>query len=296
MLGEELGVAMGLRGSTIHIHGPNRDVELVERVLHELIDALQFRELSTVEMARAARTLRAHPQMRLRALLDDVVLTTSSRRIVSPKGVTQQSYIQAIRERDIVFGIGPAGTGKTYLAMAMAIRALQERQVKRIILTRPAVEAGERLGFLPGDLAEKINPYLRPLYDALHDMMEPGRISALIERGTIEVAPLAFMRGRTLNDSFVVLDEAQNTTAEQMKMFLTRLGFDSKTVITGDVTQVDLPGGARSGLRHAERVLSEIDGIDFVYFTHADVVRHPLVQQIVQAYDVHESRPSGGDI
>lgn len=287
---------MGLRGSTIHVHGPNRDVELVERVLHELIDALQHRELSAVEMARAARTLRAHPQMRLRALLDDVVLTTSSRRIVSPKGVTQQQYIQAIRSHDIVFGIGPAGTGKTYLAMAMAIRALQERQVKRIILARPAVEAGERLGFLPGDLAEKINPYLRPLYDALHDMMEPGRISALIERGTIEVAPLAFMRGRTLNDSFVVLDEAQNTTREQMKMFLTRLGFDSKTVITGDVTQIDLPGGAHSGLRHAEKVLSNIKGIEFVYFSHTDVVRHPLVQQIVQAYDVHESGRSDGDI
>jgi len=287
---------MGLRGSTIHVHGPNRDVELVERVLHELIDALQFRDLSAVEMARAARTLRAHPQMRLRALLDDVVLTTSSRRIVSPKGVTQQSYIQAIRSHDIVFGIGPAGTGKTYLAMAMAIRALQERQVKRIILTRPAVEAGERLGFLPGDLAEKINPYLRPLYDALHDMMEPGRIAALIERGTIEVAPLAFMRGRTLNDSFVVLDEAQNTTREQMKMFLTRLGFDSKTVITGDVTQIDLAGGAHSGLRHVEKVLSKIKGIEFIYFTHADVVRHPLVQQIVQAYDVHESDSSDDDI
>ncbi|UCH30827.1 MAG: PhoH family protein [Myxococcales bacterium] len=287
---------MGLRGSTIHVQGPNRDVELVERVLHELIDALQFRELSPVEMARAARTLQAHPQMRLRSLLDDVVLTTSSRRIVSPKGVTQQSYIHAIRSHDIVFGIGPAGTGKTYLAMAMAVRALQERQVKRIILTRPAVEAGERLGFLPGDLAEKINPYLRPLYDALHDMMEPGRIAALMERGTIEVAPLAFMRGRTLNDSFIILDEAQNTTAEQMKMFLTRLGFDSKTVITGDVTQIDLPGGARSGLRHAERVLSKIEGIEFVYFSHSDVVRHPLVQSIVQAYDVHESRSSGGDI
>jgi phosphate starvation-inducible PhoH-like protein len=285
----ELGVSMGLRGSTIHIQGPNRDVELVERVLHELIDALQFRDLSSVEMARAARTLRSHPQMTLRALLDDVVLTTSSRRIVSPKGVAQQSYIQAIRSHDIVFGIA-------YLAMAMAIRALQERQVKRIILTRPAVEAGERLGFLPGDLAEKINPYLRPLYDALHDMMDPSRIAALIERGTIEVAPLAFMRGRTLNDSFVVLDEAQNTTAEQMKMFLTRLGFDSKTVITGDVTQIDLPGGARSGLRHAEKVLSEIHGIEFIYFSHADVVRHPLVQQIVQAYDVHESGSSDGDI
>ena len=280
---------MGLRGSTIHVQGGNRDVELVERVLHELIDALQFRELTPVEMARAARTLQTHPQMTLRSLLDDVVLTTSSRRIVSPKGVTQQHYIQAIRARDIVFGIGPAGTGKTYLAMAMAVRALQERQVKRIILTRPAVEAGERLGFLPGDLAEKINPYLRPLYDALHDMMEPGRITALLERGTIEVAPLAFMRGRTLNDSFVILDEAQNTTAEQMKMFLTRLGYDSKTVITGDVTQVDLPGGARSGLRHAERVLANIEGIDFVYFSHADVVRHPLVQKIVQAYEAQES-------
>ena len=287
---------MGMRGSTIHIQGPNRDVELVERVLHELIDALQFRELTPIEMARAARTLQAHPELTLRSLLDDVVLTTSSRRIVSPKGVTQQRYIQAIRSKDIVFGIGPAGTGKTYLAMAMAVRALQERKVKRIILTRPAVEAGERLGFLPGDLAEKINPYLRPLYDALHDMMEPGRIAALMERGTIEVAPLAFMRGRTLNDSFIVLDEAQNTTAEQMKMFLTRLGFDSKTVITGDVTQIDLPGGARSGLRHAERVLSKIEGIEFVYFSHSDVVRHPLVQRIVQAYDAHESDRSGGDI
>ena len=296
LLEAELGASMGLRGSTIHVHGPNRDVELVERVLHELIDALQVRELSPLEMARAARTLRAHPHIRLRALLDDVVLTTSSRRIVSPKGVTQQNYVQAIRSYDIVFGIGPAGTGKTYLAMAMAVRALQERQVKRIILTRPAVEAGERLGFLPGDLAEKINPYLRPLYDALHDMMEPGRVAALIERGTIEVAPLAFMRGRTLNDSFVILDEAQNTTVEQMKMFLTRLGFDSKTVITGDITQVDLPGGARSGLRHAQKVLSSIEGIELVYFSHADVVRHPLVQRIIQAYDRHETRASDGDI
>jgi len=295
VLENELGVSMGLRGSTIHIHGPNREVEMVERVLHELIDALQVRELSPIEMARAAQTLRANPQLRLRELLDDVVLTTSNRRIVSPKGVTQQSYVRAIRTRDIVFGIGPAGTGKTYLAMAMAIRALQERQVKRIILTRPAVEAGERLGFLPGDLAEKINPYLRPLHDALHDMMEPGRITALVERGTIEVAPLAFMRGRTLNSCFVILDEAQNTTPEQMKMFLTRLGFDAKAVITGDVTQIDLPGGSRSGLRHAERVLKAIPGIDFIYFSHADVVRHPLVQQIVQAYDAHESRKKRSD-
>ncbi|MEM7435118.1 MAG: PhoH family protein [Myxococcota bacterium] len=295
-LESELGVAMGLRGSTIHIHGKNRDVEMVERVLHELIDALGQRDLTQVEMARAVRTLKANPQLRLRALLDDVVLTTSTRRAVSPKGVAQQNYIQAIRTHDIVFGIGPAGTGKTYLAMAMAVRALQERQVKRIILTRPAVEAGERLGFLPGDLAEKINPYLRPLHDALHDMMEPGRINALVERGTIEVAPLAFMRGRTLNNCFVILDEAQNTSPEQMKMFLTRLGFDARAVITGDVTQIDLPGGSRSGLRHAERVLRGIVGIDFVYFSHADVVRHPLVQEIVKAYDQHEPRgPSSGE-
>jgi phosphate starvation-inducible PhoH-like protein len=294
LLGQELGITLGLRGSTIHVQGPNRRVEMVERILHELIDALQFRDLSPVEIARAARTLRANPTMRLRALLDDVVLTTSSRRPVSPKGINQQHYIEAIRTHDIVFGIGPAGTGKTYLAMAMAIRALQDKQVKRIILTRPAVEAGERLGFLPGDLLEKINPYLRPLYDALHDMMDPSRISALLERGTIEVAPLAFMRGRTLNNSFVVLDEAQNTTPEQMKMFLTRLGFDSKTVITGDVTQVDLPGGTQSGLRHARAVLSGVEGLKFVYFTHADVVRHPLVQRIVQAYDKHDAeKPSG---
>ena len=294
LLGEELGISLGLRGSTIHIQGPNRRVELVERILHELIDALQFRDLSPVEIARAARTLRANPGMRLRALLDDVVLTTSSRRPVSPKGINQQNYVEAIRRHDIVFGIGPAGTGKTYLAMAMAVRALQDKQVKRIILTRPAVEAGERLGFLPGDLLEKINPYLRPLYDALHDMMDPARISALLERGTIEVAPLAFMRGRTLNNSFVVLDEAQNTTPEQMKMFLTRLGFDSKTVITGDVTQVDLPGGTDSGLRHARRVLSGVEGLEFVYFTHADVVRHPLVQRIVQAYDKHDAEKKSG--
>ncbi len=218
------------------------------------------------------------------------------RKLIRARGANQAAYVRSIRDHDLAFGIGPAGTGKTYLAVACAVEALELEQVRRIVLVRPAVEAGERLGFLPGDLAEKINPYLRPLYDALHDMMEPGRITALLERGTIEVAPLAFMRGRTLNDSFVILDEAQNTTAEQMKMFLTRLGFDSQAVITGDVTQVDLPGGARSGLRHAESVLSNIEGIEFVYFSHADVVRHPLVQRIVQAYESHESGTSRGDI
>jgi len=198
-------------------------------------------------------------------------------------------YVDAIRQHDIVFGIGPAGTGKTYLAMAMAVAAFQERKVKRIILARPAVEAGEKLGFLPGDLAEKVNPYLRPLYDALHDMMDVGKAAQLVEQGTIEVAPLAFMRGRTLNDAFVILDEAQNTTVEQMKMFLTRLGFHSKAVVTGDVTQVDLPTGKLSGLTHARRILEGTEGIAFCGFTEVDVVRHPLVQEVIKAYDRAEA-------
>ncbi len=288
ILGDESGVTMGLRGNTIRIHGPRESVTGMEHILLELLEALKQRELSEAEIARAARTLRTHPEVTLRSLLDDVVLTTAGHRIVTPKGVVQQEYVHAIRNHDIVFGIGPAGTGKTYLAMAMAVRALQDKRVKRIILTRPAVEAGERLGFLPGDLEEKINPYLRPLHDALYDMMDDAKVSSLMERGTIEVAPLAFMRGRTLNDSFVILDEAQNTTPEQMKMFLTRLGFDSKTVITGDITQVDLPDGKRSGLRHTEQVLRGIEGIRFVWFSHQDVVRHPLVQKIVQAYEADE--------
>jgi phosphate starvation-inducible PhoH-like protein len=246
--------------------------------------------MSEADIQRAARTLREHPDVRLRDLFSEVVLVASRRKIIAPKGVAQQVYIQAIGGYDVVFGIGPAGTGKTYLAMAMAVRALQEKRVKRIILTRPAVEAGEKLGFLPGDLAEKVNPYLRPLYDALHDMMDIEKAEGLLSRGTIEVAPLAFMRGRTLNDSFVILDEAQNTTAEQMKMFLTRLGFESKAVITGDVTQVDLPEGRRSGLSDAAKLLAPVNGVKFVYFSDADVVRHPLVQRIVRAYDERDAR------
>jgi phosphate starvation-inducible protein PhoH and related proteins len=290
ILEREFGVGVGLRGNTIRLHGEAAAVGQVERTLSELLDVLTDRQLTEAEVVRAARTLRDHPEVRLRDLFEDVVLVTSHRKIVAPKGLAQQRYIQAIRQHDIVFGIGPAGTGKTYLAMASAVRALQERQVKRIILTRPAVEAGEKLGFLPGDLAEKVNPYLRPLYDALHDMMDLERVRAFIQRGTIEVAPLAFMRGRTLNDSFVILDEAQNTTAEQMKMFLTRLGFESKTVITGDVTQVDLPDGSRSGLKDAEALLKSVEGIAFCRFTDADVVRHPLVQKIVRAYDERDAR------
>ncbi len=286
----EFDVTMGLRGHTIRIQGSPKSVAGVERVLAELLDVLSDRKLSPSEIARAARTLRDHPELRLRDLFDDVVLITSSRRTVTPKGIAQQNYVQAIRNSDVVFGIGPAGTGKTYLAMAMAVHALQQKRVKRIILTRPAVEAGERLGFLPGDLADKVNPYLRPLYDALHDMMDYERVGVLMQKGTIEVAPLAFMRGRTLNDAFVILDEAQNTTPEQMKMFLTRLGFHSKAVVTGDITQIDLPEGRPSGLQDAEGLLSSVEEIEFCRFTDVDVVRHPLVQRIVRAYDERDAR------
>ena len=288
-LSAELGVGLGLRGDTIRVEGDGESLALAQRVIAELLDVLRSRNLSEHEIARAARSAKAHPDVNLGDVFGQVILTTNSRRIVAPKGVAQQRYIQAIEQNDIVFGIGPAGTGKTYLAMAMAIRALREQRVRRIVLCRPAVEAGERLGFLPGDLAEKVNPYLRPLYDALDDMMDPDRARALIERGTIEVAPLAFMRGRTLNDCFVIFDEAQNSTAEQMKMFLTRLGFESKTVITGDATQVDLEQGRRSGLRDAEQLLDGIEGIAFRRFTDADVVRHPLVQRIVRAYDARDA-------
>lgn len=215
---------------------------------------------------------------------------SSKKKFIIPKTETQKQYIEAMRNYDIVIGIGPAGTGKTYLAMAMAINALLKKQVSRIVLARPAVEAGEKLGFLPGDMYEKVNPYLRPLYDALFDMIEAEKASKFIERGIIEIAPLAFMRGRTLNDSFIILDEAQNTTSEQMKMYLTRLGFNSKTVITGDITQIDLPSGKLSGLIEAEKILNDIEGIKVIYFSEKDVVRHKLVQEIVRAYERYEKR------
>ena len=224
-------------------------------------------------------------------VLEDVVWRHRNLR-VAPKSVNQKRYIDAIRRSTVTFGVGPAGTGKTFLAMAMATAALSRREVNRIILTRPAVEAGERLGFLPGDLMAKVDPYLRPLFDALNDMMDPERVASHLEKGVIEVAPLAFMRGRTLNDSFVILDEAQNTTPEQMKMFLTRLGFESKAVITGDVTQIDLPDNRRSGLTEAIKLLSSVQGIAFRYFTEVDVVRHPLVQQIIKAYDAAKPSPA----
>jgi len=237
-------------------------------------------------------SIASEEQISIRDLFLNNIPVSSKKRFIIPKTETQRLYIEAIRKFDIVIGIGPAGTGKTYLAMAMAVNAFLKKQVSRIVLARPAVEAGEKLGFLPGDMFEKVNPYLRPLYDALFDMMEAEKAVKLIDRGTIEIAPLAFMRGRTLNDSFIILDEAQNTTSEQMKMYLTRLGFNSKTVITGDITQIDLPQGRSSGLIEAEKILNAIDGIKFIYFSERDVVRHKLVQKIVKAYEKYEKRSS----
>ena len=237
----------------------------------------------------AIRILSGDSRAKLQDIFLDTIYISAHKRTITPKSIAQKAYIDAIRRYDIVFGIGPAGTGKTYLAMAMAVAELMKNNFVRIILTRPAVEAGEKLGFLPGDLAEKVNPYLRPLYDALHDMVDFDRARKLVERGTIEVAPLAFMRGRTLNDSFVILDEAQNTTPEQMKMFLTRLGYGSKAVITGDATQIDLPAGKPSGLKEAFRILRGVHGIRFVNFTEKDVARHHLVQEIITAYERDEA-------
>lgn len=285
------GVGVGLRGQTIRLAGSAPAVALAERALAELLQLVRRGSpLGEREVERSVETLKRHPDVKLSDMLDDLITVGTGKRGVSPKGVAQLQYIRAIRSHDVVFGVGPAGTGKTYLAMAAAVSALLSRKYKRIILTRPAVEAGEKLGFLPGDLAEKVNPYLRPLYDALHDMIDMERAQDLLARGTIEVAPLAFMRGRTLNSSFVILDEAQNTTVDQMKMFLTRLGYDSKAVITGDVTQVDLPDGRKSGLSDAIRLLADVEGIAINRFTDVDVVRHPLVQRIIRAYDARAER------
>lgn len=246
--------------------------------------------LKPEDIRYAIHAIKEGHETSLKDLFINRIPVSSKKRFIIPKNITQKKYTEAIREYDIVVGIGPAGTGKTYIAMAMAINAFMKKQISRIILARPAVEAGEKLGYLPGDMYEKVNPYLRPLYDALYDMMDAEKASKLIERGVIEIAPLAFMRGRTLNDAFVILDEAQNTTTEQMKMYLTRLGFNSKTVITGDVTQVDLPEGKSSGLIEADRILKDIEGIKFIYFSKNDVVRHKLVQEIIRAYEQHEKR------
>jgi len=286
LIAETTGTTVHSRGNEVTLVGLPDAVELARNLITQLY-AMVHRgtPLHRQDIGRAAAVLRADRKADLREVFADTILVAGRARPIAPKGLAQKRYVDAIRNHDIVFGIGPAGTGKTYLAMALAIRALMEKQVKRIILTRPAVEAGERLGFLPGSMEEKVSPYLRPLYDALHDMMDFEKADQLIARGMIEVAPIAFMRGRTLNDAFVILDEAQNTTTEQMKMFLTRLGFESKAVITGDVTQIDLPDNRRSGLREAESLLRGIEGISFCTFTDVDVVRHPLVQQIIRAYD-----------
>jgi phosphate starvation-inducible PhoH-like protein len=286
LLERELGVRIDVGEGTLAVVGDPIEAELGRRVLEQLYGLIeQGYPIYTSDVDYALRILSSDHGAKLRDIFLDTVFISATRHTITPKSVAQKAYIDAIRNFDIVFGIGPAGTGKTYLCMAMAVAELMKNNFNRIVLCRPAVEAGEKLGFLPGDLAEKVNPYLRPLYDALHDMVDYERARKLVERGTIEVAPLAFMRGRTLNDSFVILDEAQNTTPEQMKMFLTRLGYGSKAVITGDVTQIDLPSGKQSGLKEAQVLLRDIPGIRFVSFTERDVVRHPLVQEIISAYD-----------
>ncbi len=274
------------RGNEVRLIGSADEVGVARKVLEELYGTLRAGDpVSARDVRQAVRMVAQQPDVDLQSVYEDVLSAVGSRRKITAKNLRQRRYIDLMRTQDIVFSIGPAGTGKTYLAMALAIAALNRHEVSRVVLTRPAVEAGEKLGFLPGTMAEKVNPYLRPLYDALNDMMPIDKTARLIERGVIEVAPLAFMRGRTLNDSFVILDEAQNTTSEQMKMFLTRLGFDSKAVITGDMTQIDLPKEKRSGLVEAVGILEGVDGIGFMRFTEEDVVRHPLVQSIIRAYD-----------
>jgi phosphate starvation-inducible PhoH-like protein len=279
-------VRIRTQGHDLLVEGDTPGLERVDRVVGQLASLMrEGYKLSNADVKTASALIAQDESVDLRDHFLKGSLTSAGRRRVAPKTVNQRRYLDAIEQHDIVFGIGPAGTGKTYLAMAQAVSYLIAKKVSRIILARPAVEAGEKLGFLPGDLQEKVNPYLRPLYDALYDMLETDRVARYIERGTIEIAPIAFMRGRTLNDSFVILDEAQNTTSEQMKMFLTRLGFGSKAVITGDVTQIDLPTGRMSGLVEAMKVVSAVDGISFIYFDERDVVRHRLVQHIVKAYE-----------
>ncbi|MEI2825244.1 MAG: PhoH family protein [Dermatophilaceae bacterium] len=286
-------VDIHVRGNEISMRGPTADVAAVERLLDELLMVIDTgQSLTTDAVERSIAMLRAQTAERPAEVLTLNIISNRGRTI-RPKTVGQKRYVDAIDGNTVVFGIGPAGTGKTYLAMAKAVAALQAKRVNRIILTRPAVEAGERLGFLPGTLNDKIDPYLRPLYDALHDMVDPDTIPRLMASGTIEVAPLAYMRGRTLNDAFIILDEAQNTSSEQMKMFLTRLGFGSKMVITGDVTQVDLPGGVRSGLRHVRDILHDVEDIHFCELTSVDVVRHRLVSSIVEAYGRSEEAEQG---
>jgi phosphate starvation-inducible protein PhoH and related proteins len=295
VLEEEIGVQIAARGNRVHVRGPDLETKLARRVLRDLYDmAASGVQIERGEVRQVLRMANEATNPAVQAVLEGEGIVVARHRRIVPRSDNQLKYVRTIRNNDFTFGIGPAGTGKTYLAMAMAVSALLRREVSRIILARPAVEAGEKLGYLPGSLQEKVDPYLRPLYDALHDMMDYADAARRMERGSIEVAPLAYMRGRTLNDAFVILDEAQNTTAEQMRMFLTRLGFDSKAVINGDVTQIDLPKGTSSGLIEATHILAGIPGIEFVTFTEKDVVRHPLVQQILRAYERNDMLRAGG--
>jgi phosphate starvation-inducible protein PhoH and related proteins len=292
LLEDGLNVTIDLKAQSVEIEGAARDVSRAEQVFTDY-DHLQRSGFSFVngDLSSMLRVLASDASVTLRGLAEAGKQRSFGKRTVQPKGINQRRYLESIEKNDMVFGIGPAGTGKTYLAVAMAISALVSKRVNRIVLARPAVEAGERLGFLPGTLQEKVDPYLRPLYDALYDMLEPEKVDRYLEKNIIEIAPIAFMRGRTLNDAFIILDEAQNTTSEQMKMFLTRMGFNSKAVITGDITQIDLPSNKKSGLVEVLEILKDVNGISFVHFDESDVVRHHLVQRIVRAYDDHKSRP-----
>lgn len=295
ILAERIGVQLGSCGNSLDISGETEAVNLTANLVSQLYSLLKSGHvLSPKDVSYAAGMLLRDPAANIAKIFKDAIYVVSPRRTVTPKTLSQRDYVAALRESDLTFAVGPAGTGKTYLAVAVALSLLLAKRVKRIILTRPAVEAGERLGFLPGDLAQKINPYLRPLYDALHDMMDFERVAEMMETGVIEVAPLAFMRGRTLNDAFIILDEAQNTTPEQMKMFLTRMGFGSKTAITGDISQIDLPSNGssapRSGLVHALSILEKVEGIRVMRFDEGDVIRHPMVGRVVKAYEQYENK------
>jgi len=296
LLERSFNVSVNLGEDAVEIEGGDNEVRRAQKLLEEYADLVESgSRFDSSEVESFLRIAGQDPQATLKGLAEAGRPRTFGKKSITPKSLNQRTYVDAIERHDMVFGIGPSGTGKTYLAVAMAVDALLSREVSRIILARPAVEAGERLGFLPGTIQEKVNPYLRPLYDALYDVLDPDRVERHIEKGIIEIAPIAFMRGRTLNDAFVILDEAQNTTSEQMKMFLTRLGFNSKAVVTGDITQIDLPDGRRSGLVEAIDVVSRVFGISFVYFTERDVVRHTLVQRIIRAYEEYDQARAGAN-
>lgn len=289
---DAFNVSINTRGNEIRISGDEANISLSEKFILQLYRLLEDKVvLEEPDIDAAINSIKNNHHAQLKDIFKTTVFKTVQNKPITPRSPAQQDYVTAVRENDVIFSIGPAGTGKTYLAMAMAVAAFTRGEVKRIILTRPAVEAGEALGFLPGDLAQKINPYLRPLYDALYDMVDFEKAKLLIEQETIEIAPIAFMRGRTLNNAFIILDEAQNTTSEQMKMFLTRIGYGSKAIVTGDITQVDLPSGRKSGLIEAKKILTKIKGIDFIYFSKDDVVRHKLVSKIIDAYEKKQKRP-----